>query len=87
VYSSRMRRIRWVLVGLMTALALAAAIRSAGMHGTGPVERTTGEAPPPSSRLAPEFPRADAAGWINSPPLSMQDLRGKVVLLDVWTFG
>lgn len=97
-----MRRIRWALVGLMIALALAAAIRSAGMHGTGPVERddsaggpvretrsgpTTGEAPPPPARLAPEFPRADAGGWINSPPISMKDLRGQVVLLDVWTFG
>ena len=50
-------------------------------------ERKTGEAPLPSARQAPEFPRADADGWINSPPLSMGDLRGKVVVLDVWTFG
>ena len=87
----------------MIALALAAAIRSAGMHGTGtpvpvdsavggPVrenwaERKTGDAPPPSARQAPEFPRADADGWINSPPLSMRALRGKVVVLDVFTFG
>ena len=25
--------------------------------------------------------------WINSPPLRLQDLRGKVVLLEFWTFG
>ena len=98
-----MRRIRWVLVGLAIVFAFAAAIRSARMHGTGvpeptasavggPVqenraERTTGDPPPPSARKAPEFPRRDAAGWINSPPLSMPDLRGRVVVLDVWTYG
>ena len=98
-----MRRVRWVLLGLMIALALAAAIRSARMHGYGspepvsaavggPVaenraERLTADPPPPSARRAPEFPRADAEGWINSPPLSVRALRGKVVVLDVWTYG
>lgn len=33
---------------------------------------------------APEFSRIQA--WINSPPLTMSGLRGKVVLLDFWTF-
>ena len=28
-----------------------------------------------------------ATEWINSPPLSVQQLRGKVVLVDIWTFG
>jgi cytochrome c biogenesis protein CcdA/thiol-disulfide isomerase/thioredoxin len=27
------------------------------------------------------------AAWINSPPLTMQDLRGKVVLVDFWTYS
>lgn len=46
-------------------------------------------APDPSTavRPAPEFTRSDAPGWINSTPLTLADLRGKVVLLDVWTFG
>ena len=40
---------------------------------------------------APEFPAHDASRWINSPPLKMtgngeNGLRGKVVLLNVWTF-
>jgi thiol-disulfide isomerase/thioredoxin len=34
---------------------------------------------------APEF--ADISGWINSEPLSLQSLRGKVVFLDFWTHG
>lgn len=43
------------------------------------------------SRPAPEFPTHDASRWINSPPLKMTDtgengLRGKVILLNVWTF-
>ncbi len=25
--------------------------------------------------------------WINSPPLRIADLRGKVVLLEFWTYG
>ena len=29
---------------------------------------------------------AGASTWLNSPPLSPADLRGKVVLLDVWTY-
>ncbi|HZM70160.1 MAG TPA: hypothetical protein VFB95_07315 [Candidatus Cryosericum sp.] len=38
-------------------------------------------------RPAPEFPTQDPALWINSPPLSMSGLRGRVVLIDIWTFG
>jgi len=36
---------------------------------------------------APEFTRTDADSWINSDPLVLEDLRGKVVLVDIWTFG
>lgn len=35
---------------------------------------------------APEFPKVAAERWLNSPPLKMSELRGKVILLDVWTF-
>ncbi|MEM7400413.1 MAG: redoxin domain-containing protein [Pseudomonadota bacterium] len=35
----------------------------------------------------PEFTQTDEIAWINSKPLKKSDLRGKVVLIDVWTYG
>lgn len=35
---------------------------------------------------AAEFHHNQAKDWINSKPLSLDDLKGKVVLLDFWTF-
>ena len=32
-------------------------------------------------------PPLDAKGWINTPPLTAADLRGKVVLYDFWTYS
>ncbi|MDQ2736761.1 MAG: thioredoxin family protein [Pseudomonadota bacterium] len=35
-----------------------------------------------------QFPGfAGANGWLNSPPLTADALRGKVVLVDIWTYG
>lgn len=47
---------------------------------------------PPSVRAAetapaaPEFTHTAPADWLNSKPLTWAELRGKVVLIDVWTF-
>ena len=45
----------------------------------------------PRSRTCPTTgrrPSLDGGGnWINSPPLTMQKLRGKVVLIDFWTYS
>jgi hypothetical protein len=39
--------------------------------------------------VPPGKPAPELAGgaWINSEPLSMQKLRGRVVLIDFWTYG
>ncbi len=34
---------------------------------------------------APDFP--SGLEWFNSRPLSLADLRGKLVILDFWTYG
>lgn len=34
---------------------------------------------------APEFPAP--RDWFNTAPLAMGDLRGKLVVLDFWTYG
>jgi thiol-disulfide isomerase/thioredoxin len=39
----------------------------------------------PSPYAAPEFSGIDA--WFNSPPLTTQSLKGKVVLIDFWTYS
>jgi thiol-disulfide isomerase/thioredoxin len=36
---------------------------------------------------ASSAPKVEAAGWINTDPLTDADLAGKVVLYDFWTFG
>jgi len=35
--------------------------------------------------VAPEF--RDIKGWVNSEPISLMSLKGKVVFLDFWTYG
>jgi thiol-disulfide isomerase/thioredoxin len=53
--------------------AIAATAGSAAIAGT-----------PGSGNIAPEFTGIDK--WLNSEPLTMQQLRGKVVLVDFWTY-
>ena len=36
---------------------------------------------------APEFTHSADSDWINSRPLTLADLRGRVVLVDFWTYG
>src|SRR6266852_2584208 len=54
------------------------------------VEGKSGQKVTPGAIRLPiegEFPSlAGATGWLNSPPLTPAGLRGKVVLVDVWTY-
>jgi thiol-disulfide isomerase/thioredoxin len=60
------------LIATLSAALLAAPYLHAG---AAPLERPV---------AAPEFTGIDR--WLNSAPLSMQGLRGKVVLVDFWTY-
>ena len=44
-------------------------------------------AKPLDSRPAPEFTQTAPDAWINSPPLTSDVFKGKVTLVDFWTFG
>ena len=55
------------------------AIMAGRLLSAGPVE--------PRDHAAPDFPTRDPQMWINSSPLAISDLKGLVVLIDVWTYG
>jgi hypothetical protein len=62
------------VIGGLVGLLLAGALADPGHALVSPLQ----------DRPAPEFPDTT---WINSPPLTLQGLRGKVVLLEFWTYG
>jgi len=49
-----------------------------------PMQTTYAATPLPVEGVFPSL--SGATGWLNSPPLSPADLRGKVVLVDIWTY-
>ena len=40
----------------------------------------------PNQPPLPQFSNSNPAHWFNSAPLRREDLRGKVLLLDIWTY-
>ena len=46
-----------------------------------------GSAAGQSSRLGAPAPEVAGERWINSAPLTTQSLRGRVVLVEFWTYG
>jgi thiol-disulfide isomerase/thioredoxin len=77
-------RSRIVLVGtaavLLAALGLAIAYRpgSSSQVAAGAGGGLADDGPAPA---------LDATGWLNSPPLTPANLKGKVVLYDIWTYS
>ncbi|MDR3468892.1 MAG: thioredoxin family protein [Xanthobacteraceae bacterium] len=75
---------------LATLLVAASALLGASSAGLG-FDGNTPPAPDAEVRTAglesnaPDF--VGVTGWLNSEPLSIKALRGKVVLVDFWTYG
>src|SRR5947209_7634535 len=70
-----MRRLRHAATLALAALLLAAI----------PISSRAGDPPPNPDRVpAPEFP--PGLKWLNSEPLRLSGLRGKVVLVDFWEY-
>lgn len=84
-----MSRYRWALVTLAgfaaLTIGLTLVLRSTPPSGATGTANGAALIPLESRTPAAEFTGLD--GWINSRPLSLQGLRGKVVLIDFWTFS
>ena len=87
-----MNPFRWGLLALVAAVGLIGAV--VALHpassdqtspASGPGATPTAVLAEPDRVAAPDFTGID--GWLNSGPLSIGGLRGKVVLVDFWTFS
>jgi thiol-disulfide isomerase/thioredoxin len=70
--------IRSIALPLTVAAAASVAALTFAAPGAG------GDVPAGEVRQAPAFQNIDT--WINSPPLKLDELRGKVVLVEFWTY-
>ena len=82
-----MDRRRNMLIGIVVDMVVVAA----SIYATGftkqllrPFRSNVAEYKSSESSAAPELATGD---WINSEPLKLKDLRGRVVLIEFWTFG
>ena len=76
-----------MLIGIVVGIVVVAAM----IYATGftkqllrPFRSNTAEYKSSESSAAPELATGE---WINSEPLKLKDLRGRVVLVEFWTFG
>ncbi|MDN5842996.1 MAG: cytochrome c biogenesis protein DipZ [Alcaligenaceae bacterium] len=73
--------IEQTLINRLSKQAPTATVASANIQASG----TNSSLNLPDEGLAP--PLDGAVQWLNSPPLTMQALKGKVVLIDFWTYS
>jgi thiol-disulfide isomerase/thioredoxin len=74
-------RWRWLRLSIVAAVAV---VLSSMVVQAPPVEA---QEPPSIVGSSPLPGLSGATGWINSPPLTAKQLRGKVVLVDFWTYS
>jgi len=85
----------FVVVGVIIAAALVAAVESSGdttaQSTNNSISQPTAGAIDPDLIAVAQRPNAPAftglAGWLNSPPLTVSGLQGRVVLIDFWTYS
>jgi len=83
--STRHRSIAFAL-SLLVSLAAAAGFGASWLSHAAPAAAESPDASTlPVERVAPKLDGATA--WLNSPPLNSVALRGKVVLVDFWTYS
>ena len=84
-----MSRYRWALTGVVAivavALVLTYVVRLSPSSGATGMTGSAALIPSAERSPAAEFTGID--GWVNSQPLSVGALHGKVVLVDFWTFS
>jgi thiol-disulfide isomerase/thioredoxin len=73
-----------MLLAAVLASAIGAALPIQAEEKGMPPQITSARAQQPIEGELPSL--AGATGWLNSPPLTPAGLRGKVVLIDVWTY-
>jgi thiol-disulfide isomerase/thioredoxin len=80
---SRSRRVYLIIAAIVAAVAVASVLIAAGSNPSA-ISGRVDVANLPDNGPAPSL---DATGWINTRPLTAADLRGKVVLYDIWTYS
>lgn len=77
---------RNMLVGIVVAVVIVtAAVYATGLSGL--LFSPFGSSAEYKSSESPAAPELAKGEWINSDPLSLKGLRGRVVLVEFWTFG
>ncbi len=89
-----------IIFGALLVIASVAIVVTGYVNGTGPLSvlsqgisrLTSGDQMIPSGSIAeetkaPAAPEISSGSWINSEPLALKSLRGRVVLIDFWTFA
>jgi len=82
-----MDRRKNMLIGIVVGIAIvAASVYATGFTNRllGPFRASSSTYKSSESAAAPELATGN---WINSEPLKLKDLRGRVVLIEFWTFG
>src|SRR5882724_10138609 len=81
-----MDRRRNMLIGIVAAIVMVAAL-SYATGVTKLIRSSFGSTTEYKSSESATAPELAAGEWINSAPLKLNDLRGRVVLVEFWTFG